>query len=146
GDIQPPFAMDQWLRTFVLPMLGQDKTPPTPRHAAGWLRASEPEPAHVFDERFQPGRGLTQPGLNSRARVSLGTGGHAYLVEGDVGAHSARVIRDEVECPRPVARWHARRLQAPPPRPAAQVAVARAGPSHNGGHGAVGGPQCRRPG
>lgn len=126
----------------------------------------------IFDERFQPGRGLTQPGLPTRARVSrdgrlaastvfvrghsysdhgfstqtlitdlasgaatdlerftvtregqriqspdfnfwgvtfapggnrfyatLGTGGRAFLVEGDLGARSARVIRDNVECP-----------------------------------------------
>jgi hypothetical protein len=126
----------------------------------------------LFDERFTPGRGFTQPGIPTRARVSregrlsattvfvtghaysapgfstqtlitdvatgstidleryavtkdgqriqspdfnfwgvtfapgggrfyatLGTQGHAYLVEGDVASRTARVLTDGVECP-----------------------------------------------
>jgi len=37
-----------------------------------------------------------QPG---RFYATLGTGGHTYLVEGDVGARTVKVLRDGVECP-----------------------------------------------
>jgi hypothetical protein len=37
-----------------------------------------------------------QPG---RFYATLGTGGHTYLVEGDVAARAVRVLRDGVECP-----------------------------------------------
>ncbi len=39
------------------------------------------------------------PGDSNRYYATLGTGGHHYLVEGDLRARSMRVLRDEVECP-----------------------------------------------
>jgi hypothetical protein len=35
----------------------------------------------------------------NRFYATLGTGGHAYLIEGDRAARTARVLADEVECP-----------------------------------------------
>jgi hypothetical protein len=34
-----------------------------------------------------------------RFYATLGTGGHTYLVDGDLQRHTARVLRDGVECP-----------------------------------------------
>jgi hypothetical protein len=39
------------------------------------------------------------PGDSNRFYATLGTGGHHYLVEGDVRGRSMRVLRDGVECP-----------------------------------------------
>jgi len=39
------------------------------------------------------------PGDSNRFYATLGTGGSHYLVEGDIGDRSMRVLRDGVECP-----------------------------------------------
>ncbi len=43
--------------------------------------------------------GVTFAADGSRFYATLGTGGHAYLVEGDRTARTARVVADGVECP-----------------------------------------------
>ena len=43
--------------------------------------------------------GVTFARSGGRFYATLGTGGHTYLVEGDVAARTARVLRDGVECP-----------------------------------------------
>lgn len=43
--------------------------------------------------------GITFAADANRFYATLGTGGHHYLVEGDVRARSMRVLRDGVECP-----------------------------------------------
>ena len=43
--------------------------------------------------------GITFAADSNRYYATLGTGGHHYLVEGDVRARSMRVLRDGVECP-----------------------------------------------
>ena len=50
-----------------------------------------------------------QPG---RFYATLGTGGHTYLVEGDVAARTVKVLRDGVECPSLSPDGDADRLQA----------------------------------
>ncbi len=39
------------------------------------------------------------PDDSNRFYATLGTGGHTYLVEGDVAARTVKVLRDGVECP-----------------------------------------------
>ena len=43
--------------------------------------------------------GVTFTRSGGRFYATLGTGGHTYLVEGDVAARTAKVLRDGVECP-----------------------------------------------
>jgi hypothetical protein len=43
--------------------------------------------------------GITFAADSNRFYATLGTGGHHYLVEGDVAARVVRVLRDGVECP-----------------------------------------------
>jgi hypothetical protein len=43
--------------------------------------------------------GITFAADPNRFYATLATGGHHYLVEGDVAAHRMRVLRDGVECP-----------------------------------------------
>jgi hypothetical protein len=43
--------------------------------------------------------GVTFTRSGGRFYATLGTGGHTYLVEGDVATRTARVLRDGVECP-----------------------------------------------
>lgn len=43
--------------------------------------------------------GVTFTSDNNRFYATLGTGGHRYLVEGDLGARAMKVLRDDVECP-----------------------------------------------
>ena len=43
--------------------------------------------------------GVTFARRPGRFYATLGTGGHTYLVEGDVAARSVKVLRDGVECP-----------------------------------------------
>ncbi len=51
---------------------------------------------HSVDFNFW---GVTFARSPGRFYATLGTGGHTYLVEGDVAARSVRVLRDGVECP-----------------------------------------------
>lgn len=39
------------------------------------------------------------PGDSNRFYATLGTGGHTYLIKGDIAARTADVLRDGVECP-----------------------------------------------
>lgn len=43
--------------------------------------------------------GVTFARDENRFYATLGTGGHTYLVEGDIRAREARILRDGVECP-----------------------------------------------
>ena len=43
--------------------------------------------------------GVTFTRTGDRFYATLGTGGHTYLVEGDVATRTAKVLRDGVECP-----------------------------------------------
>jgi hypothetical protein len=43
--------------------------------------------------------GVTFARRSGRFYATLGTGGHSYLVEGDVAARTVKVLRDGVECP-----------------------------------------------
>jgi hypothetical protein len=43
--------------------------------------------------------GVTFTRSGGRFYATLGTGGHTYLVEGDVATRTAKVLRDGVECP-----------------------------------------------
>ncbi|MEW6475683.1 MAG: hypothetical protein AB1679_25795 [Actinomycetota bacterium] len=43
--------------------------------------------------------GVTFSRSGGRFYATLGTGGHTYLVEGDVAARTVKVLRDGVECP-----------------------------------------------
>ena len=54
------------------------------------------EEIHSVDFNFW---GVTFARQAGRFYATLGTGGHAYLVEGDVATRSAKVLRDGVECP-----------------------------------------------
>jgi hypothetical protein len=57
----------------------------------------EGQPIDAVDFNFW---GITfDPSDSNRFYATLGTGGHHYLVEGDVEARAMRVLRDGVECP-----------------------------------------------
>jgi dipeptidyl aminopeptidase/acylaminoacyl peptidase len=53
-------------------------------------------PFHSVDFNFW---GVTFMANGRGFYATLGTGGHTYLVEGEIEARTARVLRDEVECP-----------------------------------------------
>ena len=54
------------------------------------------EPFHAVDFNFW---GVTFAADSNRFYATLRSGDHYYLVEGDVAAHTMRVIRNHVECP-----------------------------------------------
>ena len=53
-------------------------------------------PFHELDFNFW---GVTFAGDGNRFYASLGTGGHVYLVKGDIAAGRIEVLREGVECP-----------------------------------------------
>lgn len=59
-------------------------------------------------------------------------GGRAFLVEGDIAARSARVIRDEVECPDLSPDGTRIAYKHPVAGPQRRWRLPRSGPSHNG--------------
>jgi hypothetical protein len=59
--------------------------------------SKEGEPLDAVDFNFW---GITfDPGDSNRFYATLGTGGHHYLLEGDIAERTMRILRDGVECP-----------------------------------------------
>jgi hypothetical protein len=80
-------------RTYVVDM----KSGETIEQLEQFDVSKDGEPFDAVDFNFW---GITfDPADSNRYYATLATGGHHYLVEGDVAARSMRVLRDGVECP-----------------------------------------------